>query len=45
MNVPLIEVCGPQLPQERQTLLMTLLPNQLDGAAKHVGFQVAVIHH
>jgi len=45
MNVPLLEVCGPQSPQERQTLQMTQLPNQLDGAARHVGFPVAVIHH
>ena len=41
----LIEVCGPQLPQERQTLQMRQLLNQLDGAARHVGFPVAVIHH
>lgn len=45
MNVPLIEVCGPQLPREKQTLQTTQLPNQLDGAARHVGFPVAVIHH
>lgn len=45
MNVPSIEVCGPQSPQERQTPLMMLLPNPLDGAARHVGFPVAVIHH
>ena len=43
--MPLREVCGPQSPQERQTLQMMQLPNQLDGAAKHVGFPVAVIHH
>lgn len=41
----LIEVCGPQSPQERQTLQMTQLPNQLDGAARHVGFPVVVIPH
>ena len=43
--MPLIEVCGPQLPQERQILQMTQLPNRLDGAARHVGFPAAVIHH
>lgn len=45
MNAPSTEVCDPQSHQERQTLPTMLLPSQLDGAARHVGFPVAVIHH
>ena len=36
MNVPWTKAYAPQKPQERQSLLMMPLPNQLDVAAMHV---------
>ena len=43
-NVPWTKACDQQMPQGRQILLMMLLPNQPDVAARHVHVPVAGTH-